>query len=232
MIKQILSSITVILLIGLLACQKTESPSPSPSLSASGSPELMLFSDTIDWGWELGEFYGGNSFYWWNNTAEGVVNLGDMPVDCWKNPYDFENGNFYLRFEILEQPSDQAFFIQLGIWQNIGAEGGYSETVSGRFLLENGAGTLEEIDLDSPSTWWELKDDKPVDFCKPGNFDRIGLVLWKAEPRCLPMGQGWNNSQACANPEQTALEFFPLKARVSVVAVAAGHSFSGWQNHP
>ncbi len=161
-----------------------------------------------------------------------MVNLGEMPADCWTNPYDFEHGHYYLRFEILEQPSAQAFFIQLGFWQNMHAEGGYSETMSSRILMEDGAGTLVEMDLGSPSSWWELMPDQPVDFCKPEDLDKIGLALWKAEPLCLPMAQGWTNSYACEDPELAALEFFPLKARIAVVAVADGHSFSGWKNHP
>ena len=139
--KEILPFLLTILLITSLSCEKKNTE----------SPQLTLFSDTIDWNRELGEFYGGNSFYCWHNTDQGVVNLGEMPADCWKNPED---------------------------------------------------------------------------------FNRIGLALWKAEPLCLPMAQGWSNSNACEDPEQAALEFFPLKARIAVVAVADGHNFSGWENHP
>ncbi|MFO7668990.1 MAG: hypothetical protein R6W31_04965 [Bacteroidales bacterium] len=180
----------------------------------------------------MGEFYGGNSFYCWHNTDPGVVNLGEMPTDCWEKPYDFEHGHLYLRFEILVQPTDQPFFIQLGFWQNIPGESGHSEAISGRFRLENGAGTRMESDLGSPASWWQLKPDKPVNFSRPGDLYRIGLVLWNAEPLCLPMAQGWTNSNTCENPEQAALDSFPLRAKVSVVAVADGYSFSGWENYP
>ena len=220
--KQYISLIPVLLLIFFLSCEK----------KGTASPELILFSDTIDWAWELGEFYGGNSFYWWHNTEKGVFDMGDMPLDCWTGPDDFEHGQFHLRFEIIEQPSNQPFFIQLGFWQDMHAEGGHSETISSRILIRNGKGSLVEAELGSAASWWELQADKAVDFCKVGAFDKIGLALWKAEPLCLPMAQGWTNSQACENPELVAREFFPMKARVTVVAVAAGHSFSGWQNHP
>ncbi len=198
----------------------------------TGSPEVLMFSGTIDWGWELGAFYGGNSFYWWHNTDQGVVDLGEMPTVCWKKPYDFEHGHFYLRFEILGQPTDQPFFIQLGFWQNIPGESRHSEAISGRYRLEKGPGTKIESDLGSPASWWQLQPDKPVDFCRPGDLYRIGLVLWNEEPLCLPMAQGWTNSNACENPELAAQDFFPLKAKVSVVAVADGYSFSGWENYP
>lgn len=222
MIKQLPIVSLALLLTILFSCKE----------EITGSPELTLFSDTINWNWEVDEFYGGNSFYWWHNTDHGVVNLGEMPADCWKTPYDFEHGHFYIRFEILEQPSMEAFHIQLGFWQEDQAGGGRSEAISSRFLLEEGSGTVLDADLGSPASWWQLNPDKPVDFCKIELLNRIGLALWKADPLCLPMGQGWSNSQACSNPEEAAREFFPMKARVSVVAVADGHSFSGWENYP
>lgn len=194
-------------------------------------PEAVLFNDTIDWGWELGEWYGGNSFFWWHYPSMGVEDLGELP-DNWKKPNDFENGNFYLRFEILEQPTDSAFRLQLGFWQDKHKEGGHSETVSSHILFENGEGTMIERDLGSPSTWWQLRPDAPVDFRRPRDFYQIGFALWKHEPFCIPMAQGWNNSSSCDNPEVTAAEFFPMKARVTVVAVAEGHTFSGWNNYP
>ena len=170
--KQYISLIPGLLLIFFLSCEK----------KGTASPELILFSDTIDWAWELGEFYGGNSFYWWHNTEKGVFDMGDMPPDCWTGPDDFEHGQFHLRFEIIEQPSNQPFFIQLGFWQDMHAEGGHSETISSRILIRNGKGSLVEAELGSAASWWELQADKAVDFCKVGAFDRIGLALWKAEP--------------------------------------------------
>jgi hypothetical protein len=196
-----------------------------------GPPEAILFNDTIDWGWELGEWYGGNSFFWWHYPTMGVEDLGEMPGN-WKKPNDFENGHFHLRFEILEQPTANAFRLQLGFWQGEDKAGEYSETVSSDVVFEGGPGTLIEADLGSPSGWWQLRSEQPVDFSRPGDFFKIGLALWKDEPLCIPMAQGWTNRNACENPEQAALEFFPMKARVTVVAVAEGHTFSGWENYP
>src|SRR4030042_7095306 len=63
-----------------------------------GPPEAILFNDTIDWGWELGEWYGGNSFFWWHYPPMGVEYFGEMPGN-WKEPNDFEKGHFHFRFE-------------------------------------------------------------------------------------------------------------------------------------
>jgi len=161
----------------------------------------------------------------------GVEELGELPSN-WKKPHDFENGTFQLRVEILDQATDSAFKLQLGFWQDKDKNGGHSETISSHVDFEGGAGELTESNLGSPSTWWELRPDKPVDFERPEAFFQIGLALWKADPFCIPMAQGWNNSNACENPEQAATESFPMRARVTVTAIAEGHTFSGWDNYP
>jgi hypothetical protein len=155
-----------------------------------------------------------------------------MPTTSWKKPNDFENGHFFLRFEVVEQPTDSSFFIQFGIWQDLNKEGGFSETVSSLNLLSGGAGAYVESDLGSPTDWWQKREDAKVDFSRPEDFYRIGLVLWKEEPLCLPMAQGWSNRNQCKDPENEALNFFPMTARVTVVAVAEGHTFTGWGNYP
>jgi hypothetical protein len=155
-----------------------------------------------------------------------------MSTTSWKSPNDFENGHIHLRFQVVEQPTDSAFTIQFGIWQDLDKEGGGSETVSSRFKVDGGAGTYVEADLGTPSTWWQKRPDTPVDYNRPEDFHRLGIVLWKHDPPCLPMAQGWSNNSQCPDPENEALNFFPMNAKVTVVAVAAGHTFSGWDNYP
>lgn len=219
--KSISGIVAVLLLAGIFSCKKENSE----------PPEALVFSDTIYWEWEKDQIYGGNSFFWWHYLKMGVVNLGELP-DNWKKPNDFENGTFHMRIEILEQPTDSSFKLQLGFWQDKEKEGGHSETISSHVAFRGGAGELIEADLGSPSDWWELRPDAPVDFTRPVDFYQIGLALWRTDPWCIPMGQGWNNSNSCDNPEQAAAEFFPLKARVTVVAIAEGYSFTGWDNYP
>ena len=219
MIKRYTGLLVALIILGALLSCKDEILIP---------PEVVLFNDTINWHWELGEWYGGNSFYWWHNTSNGVEDYGALPAN-WKKPHDFENGSFQIRIEILEQPTDSSFQLQLGFWQDRDKDGGHSETISSHIEFQGGVGELIEADLGSPSEWWELRADEPVDFRRPADFYRIGLALWNTDPWCIPMGQGWNNSNSCENPEQAAAEFFPLKARVTVIAIAEGYIFSGWE---
>jgi len=195
-----------------------------------GPPERVVFSDTIQWEWELEQWYGGNAFYWWHRTQEGVSDLGEMPGD-WTSPRNFYRGRFHFRLEVLEQPGAHPFRVQFGIWQDREKEGGHSETIASGLLMEGGTGSLGTEDLGSPSEWWNRRKDAPVDFSRPEDYYMMGLALWSQDPDCIPMGQGWNNSNACSDPEGSAAMFFPMKARVTVVAVASGHEFSGWENY-
>ncbi|MGC9343792.1 MAG: carboxypeptidase regulatory-like domain-containing protein, partial [Bacteroidales bacterium] len=65
-----------------------------------------------------------------------------------------------------------------------------------------------------PTTWWNKEADDKVDFSRPEDFYRIGVVLWNASPLCIPMGADWN-PDGC--PENEA-KFFPMRARVTVLA--------------
>ena len=195
--------------------------------------EKIVFNDTIVWTWPLGPWYGGNSFYWWHRTAEGfsVANYGEMSPTDWESPLNFRRGEFFLRYEILAQPTSENFFVQLGIWQDYGKAGGYSECISNDAQLSGGAGDLVETSIGSPTGWWQKRPDALVDFTRPENFYRIGLALWKTDGNCLPMAQGWTNANACPDAANEALKFFPMTAIVTVVAVAEGYSFSGWENY-
>lgn len=196
------------------------------------SQETIIFNKEIEWTWPLGPWYGGNSFYWWHRTVEeGITDYGDMSPTSWEYPDDYRRGEVFLRYEILYQPTSENFRIQLGIWQDHGDPEGYRETVSNYAYLDGGTGYVIETSLGSPKAWWQKRNEASVDFSRPEDFYRIGIVLWQDSPLCLPMAQGWNNDNACSDASTGRLKFFPMQARVTVVAVAEGHTFSGWENY-
>lgn len=195
--------------------------------------EEVVFNETIDWAWSpiSSLSYGGNSFYWWHRSKESpwyVTNYGDMPSNDWTTPYNYAGGKIYLRFEVEDMPTSEPFSIQMGIWQDKSSQ---KEAVSGRYLVSGGEGASIEINMGSLSGWHNVFDTD-VDFKRPEDFYRIGLILWKGSGSCIPMAQGWTNSAQCANSETEQAKFFPMRANVTVVAVAAGHTFSGWDNYP
>ncbi len=189
--------------------------------------EKVVFNQTVTWEWPLPKWYGGNSFYWWHRSMEGVgvTNFGDMSSTDWQSPANYRNGTFYMRFEVLSQPTNNPFRIQFGIWQDISKAGGHTETISENVNVVGGTGSVTATSIGSPASWWQIRTDAPVDFTRPEDFYRIGVVLWKGN--CVPKGQGWG-TDGC--PEYQA-EFFPMQARITVVAVAQGSTFSGWSNY-
>ncbi|MBN2613895.1 MAG: hypothetical protein JXB00_20220, partial [Bacteroidales bacterium] len=203
------------------------------ALLDSNAQEKIVFNEVIDWAWSPRQSltYAGNGFYWWHRPNEGpgyITNYGQMPTNSWKTPYDYENGTFYLRFEIIEQPTSTPFTVQFGIWQNIGTN---TEVVSALANLTGGAGSSVAKSIGSPANWHQVYNTD-VDFTQPEDFYRIGFVLWKGNGSCIPMAQGWSNSAQCPNAETEQLNYFPMRARVTLVAVAAGRTFSGWNNYP
>ncbi len=82
---------------------------------------------------------------------DGVVDYGEMSPTDWTRPNDFEHGRFYIRFEVIEQPTDSAFKVQLGFWQDKDKEGGHSETIASSLYMQGGAGDLLEKDAGTPS---------------------------------------------------------------------------------
>ncbi|MBN1183327.1 MAG: hypothetical protein JXB49_13630, partial [Bacteroidales bacterium] len=149
------------------------------------SQEKIVFNGVIDWAWSPRESltYAGNGFYWWHRPTESpgyVTNYGQMPANDWTTPYDYSNGTFYFRFEVLEQPTNSPFSIQFGIWQDKSSQ---KEVVSTRYLLSGGPGTKIERSIGSPSTWHNVFPTD-VDFTRPEDFYRMGLVLWKGSGSC------------------------------------------------
>jgi len=181
---------------------------------------VVVFEEEIYWEWPpTGNLYGGYGFYWWHRN-EGIYNpdFGDMSETDWTIPDDFYNGEFLIHFEVLEQPEEEPFFVQMGIWQDKSkGEDTGPITTSDRAYLNGGAGAYAEGSLGRPSGWWNNASDDKVDFSRPEDFYRMGLILWNPEPFCIPAGLEWN-SQGC--PEN-ASKFFPLRARVKVMAYPA-----------
>jgi hypothetical protein len=179
----------------------------------------VVFEEEISWEWPTEDnIYGGYGFYWWHRN-EGTLNInfGEMSSTDWTHPEDYYNGEFYLRFEVLDQPTESPFFIQLGVWQDKNKGGAHPETVSSRQYVEGGTGSVFEGSIGSPVNWWNKQENDRVDFSRPEDFYRIGLALWNADPLCIPMGTDWSSSGCPENAEK----FFPLRARVRVVAFPA-----------
>ena len=174
----------------------------------SGSPELVIIDSVIT------TTVDDHGFVYFNPPAGGGPD--------WTAPYDFYNGSFQYRFEIRSYPSQKAFMINVCIWSDIvGNWQAWKETCADQIPVE-GNGVF--IAQSSPSIWWNLND--PVDFTRVGDFDHMGIVLWCENYKNL---SDWtSSSNSCWDQRYS---FLPLTLRLTIVAVASGHTFSGWEKY-
>ncbi|MBW2459541.1 MAG: hypothetical protein JRI68_33920, partial [Deltaproteobacteria bacterium] len=136
------------------------------------------------------------------------------PAD-WSSPDDYYDGTWEIRFEIFEQATSRTSNLQVCIWVT-----GGNETCSPHTPV-NGPGNVATSST-SPSTWWTMSG--PVDFAHPEIWDRLGMPLWNDEP-CVV--SDWSSS-FCWDDR---VDYFPMRIRLTVVAVSAGSTFSGWDSY-
>jgi hypothetical protein len=188
----------LLIAIAVLACHKDN--------EISGTPEMLIIDSLIT---TTVDDHGFVNF-------SPPVNLGTD----WSSPYDFFNGSFYYRFEIIDYPSQDPFLINLCIWSDvIGNWESWNETCTTQLPVE-GKGVF--TGQSSPSSWWFSK--QPVDFSRVCDFDHLGLALWCANYKNL---SDWiPASNSCWDQN---VKILPLTLRLSIVAVAKGYTFSGWE---
>lgn len=142
--------------------------------------------------------------------------------DNWIKPFNFRKGAIHMRFEILDYPSNEPFRLSMCIWSDVkGSWESWSETCSSIVPI---SGLGEYITVTSPSTWWQINTEKPVDFTRVKDFNNLGIVFWCANYKNL---SDWVPEDKGCWPERHL--FLPMKMRVTIVAVAKGYEFSGWK---
>jgi hypothetical protein len=140
----------------------------------------------------------------------------------WLSPYDFYNGTWYYRFEIIDYPSDTSFILSLCIWADLTDYGASWKETCCDHVPVSGRGVFTASSV--PSSWWLLND--PVDFTRVADFDRMGLVLWCNDYHNV---SDWISSAAdCWNEREVLL---PMTLRLTIVAVAGDNTFSGWETY-
>ncbi|MCB0126456.1 MAG: hypothetical protein KDE58_29570 [Caldilineaceae bacterium] len=134
----------------------------------------------------------------------------------WTNPINFAEGTLYIRVAVRSQPKAQAMRLQFCIWQD-------------NFKLESCApladvsgtpGTVVTWSRAIPEMWVK---NKPIDWSRPRQ--RYGFAIKNSQNQPVSDYSGWNwNGE---NPNN----WYPLDARLTVVVVAKGQTFSGWHNY-
>lgn len=183
--------------------------------------EFLLIDKTFTWT----ETTGGDGcfgFHFWNDK-------GASPTDNWKSPFDYQNGLFYFRYEIISQPQIspgvyEPFDISFCIWADRNFQPGkWKETCSDLHHF-TGPGSAK-VFIESPSTWWNHPNGG-IDWAHLEKLWRFGNPFWYLNDVLASSG--------CSNSPQNWSQrgrFFPLTLRMTIVAVAQGQTFSGWNNY-
>jgi|GEM_PF-6423337 len=158
-----------------------------------------------------------------------LINAGDpIPSSNWISPRDFYNGEFRIRY-IIESPANQrAGALQTCIWTMGNADGDgrdmFPEACAGQ-VRHSGVGTYYDTQL-IPKNWWK-NDGVPLDFSHPERFMLRTVLRADINNLCVvttyPVpGACWDQWSNYAN----------MNFRVTIVMVAKGTTFSGWENYP
>ena len=146
------------------------------------------------------------------------------PTSNWSSPDDYYNGTWYFRYEVLNIPSNGSYRLSTCIWADWNYPTSWKETCHSPTAALNGTGVF--MHSSSPRSWWK-KGGVPVDFSRANDIWKMGVVLWGSDPSLCNVSD-WVSPENCWDERGGLL---PLKIRVTIVAVANGNSFSGWNNY-
>jgi hypothetical protein len=159
-----------------------------------------------------------NGFYYFYYNA-------DMPVN-WKSPENYYGGMIYIRYEIVSVKTPTQIGLQFGIWQMTPPETGELHETMSQIEQLSGSGSVaySSGSLSVGNDFWSL--DNNLDFTRMNLTWHMGILPWKVNPSDQQIRQ--------ENPTVWDIRntyWFPMKVRVTVVAVASGYNFSGWSNY-
>ncbi len=186
----------------------TSTPIAPPTATATppvgGGPELLVF----DWNEPVEQWHHG---FPWDNPPMPSANGN------WTSPINYAAGTLHFRAEIYSQPVAQNNMMQFCIWQY----NNVLENCSGLALVTGTPGNVVTWSQGVQDLW--KKDDNSIDWVNPR--DRYGAVIKNSAGLPVSDFLGWNWNG------EDPYEWYPLNMRFTVIVVAPGRSFSGWDNY-
>jgi hypothetical protein len=182
------------------------------AVSAIWSQEFLMHDETFTWT-KNADVCGG--FHYW-------YDYGNSPSMNWTNPYDFQNGLFYFRFEIIDQPSGEPFQLNFCIWTEFNGSENWRESCARLSDILAGPGSVATFYGPMAPAF-----NGGIDWTDLSKLWRFGNPLWVN-------GHNLGNGAYCTDhPEEWAKvdSYLPMTLRVTIVAVANGYTFSGWSNY-
>jgi hypothetical protein len=189
------------------------------SYKAPKAHEFVIFNGFAEWP----NSTDTNGFYYFNYNA-------DMPAN-WLSPDDYHYGMIYIRYELISKKTTAPIGLQFGIWQMLPSETGeLHETMSEiRRLDADGQVVTSSGSLSVSSNYWALDHfmlqgrEVGIDLTQMDNTWHFGINPWQITPESKQIRQENADVWAVRNTN-----WFPMKAYVTVIAVASGYNFSGF----
>lgn len=147
----------------------------------------------------------------------------------WREPDDYWEGNLYIRIELKTTPENLPITLQACIWMH-DADGTSTttdelESCSQQRTAMSNPGVYE-IRSTRISEWWHKNQGaNAIDLARPRDFKRMGLVL-RTDTGCYITP--YNVTPNCWDDRE---QYLPMEFRLTIVAVSAGSTFSGWENY-
>jgi hypothetical protein len=206
----------------------TPTPTPTPSPTQSPSPtqtptpgggwngqteflirdEIHTFSDNSPIAVE------NNGWHFWYDTSRYPEN--------WYSPVNFWNGKIYTRWEILEQPTNTPCSIQVVWWKSLNDV--QEELWDIPQHLSGGRGSVGQFSTVLSNYHVQ---GLGIDLHDTRNLWRQGIALIDDATGSPVTPPAWGYG---VEPWNSRASWFPLKLRLTIVAVAEGAAFSGWSS--
>jgi len=171
-------------------------------------------------------FIGQNGFHYYYQESPNIPVT--WPTN-WLDPVDYWAGRFAIRIDLKTTPENLPFNLQSCIWMHDGD--GTSTTESelescGQTRLHMSTPGVYTIITDQLRNWWHKNNGaNAIDISRPYDFKRMGLVLRTAD-NCYV--SPYNITPNCWDLRYS---YLPMEFHLTIVAVSAGATFSGWENY-
>ncbi|MBD3390540.1 MAG: hypothetical protein GF410_00850 [Chitinivibrionales bacterium] len=145
----------------------------------------------------------------------------------WKSPVDFTTGRVYVRVEIRSMPTNFCLQPSFAIWTDNGHE--LVTPFEGRPIV-NATTNPEEVTVETVSfdfsSWFYYHGGVPADWEQPRS--KMGPVIKSCDGKFIHVNDNWGQGQwGGYDPD----DVYPIDMRMSLVVVANGATFSGWEHH-
>ena len=136
----------------------------------------------------------------------------------WTTPVNFAGGKLYFRVIINSQPIPQSMFLQYCFWQG---EDFSRENCTREKNVAGNSGNV--VTWDVPMSNLLITNDIPVDFTE--SRKRYGIAIKNSDG--MPVSDYLDFDWGGEDPD----EWYPLDMQFTIVVVAEGEKFSGWDNY-